>query len=84
VTLGLVAQGGLIIGLGLLFSEVCRRARRGSFLDQVWRSQVGWSRPDWERTQAQAWGQVLLKFGIGFGWLMAGLGVVTVVIGLAR
>jgi hypothetical protein len=84
MSLGLVAQGCLTIGLGLLFAEVCRRARRGDYLDSVWWSQVGWSRPDWERTQARAWGEVLLKFGAGFGWVMAGLGVVVVVVGLAR
>src|SRR5512133_2533891 len=74
-----VVQGLLTIGLGVLFAETCRRARRNGFLDTVWRSQVGGRRPDWDRIQAQAWGQVLLKFGIGFGWVMVVLGIVTVV-----
>ena len=77
-------KAGLAIGLGLLFAKVCRRARRGDYLDKVWWSQVGLGRPDWERPQAQAWGQVLLTFGIGFGWVMAGLDVVVLVLGLAR
>jgi hypothetical protein len=70
------------IGFGLLFAEVCRRSRRDGVLDNVWRSQVGWSRPDWERIQAEGWGQVLLRFGVGFGWFIVGLGTVTVIIGL--
>jgi hypothetical protein len=79
-----VVQGLATIGLGVLFAEICRRARHSDYLDTVWRSQVGWSRPDWERIEAQAWGQVLLKFGIGFGWFMVVLGIVVVVVGLIR
>jgi hypothetical protein len=77
-----VGQGVLTIGFGVLFAETCRRARRSDYLDTVWWSQVGWTRPDWERIQAQAWGQVLLRFGIGFGWFIAALGIAVVIIDL--
>jgi len=77
-----VGEGLVVLGIGVLFAEVCRRERRDGFLDTVWWSRVGWSRPDWERIQAREWGLAVLRFGMGFGWFIAAMGAVAIVLGL--